>query len=136
MSDDPFESISTIQTRAYNEGFAEGEFSGKKTAFLQGLKMGQKVAFDVACEIGQYHGACAVYLKQNKEDSQNEKSLKLASQICDFVDKFDFVDCHNEKFPGSLALIRDKYTKFCSLTHTKNYFSKASTNTAASKLSF
>ncbi len=135
MFEDPFEKIATIQTQAYDEGFAEGEFTGKKTAFLQGLKTGQKVAFDIVCELGQYYGHCAIYLRQN-QDIENERNVKLASQICELLEKFDFVDCHNEKFPGSLALIRDKYTKFCSLTNTKNYFSKNSTNAATSKLSF
>ena len=32
---DPFDEISQLNTKAYNDGFAEGEISGKKTAFEQ-----------------------------------------------------------------------------------------------------
>ncbi len=133
---DPLDNVVSLQTNAYNEGFREGEHIGKKEAFLQGFKTGQKIAFNVANEMGQYHGACEMYSKQNSDSISNEKILKLATQICELIGKFDVTDCHNENFVGSLKLIRDKYNKFCSLTGTRNYFVQTATATAASKLSF
>jgi len=136
MFNDPLENVNGLQTNAYTQGFNEGELSGKKEAFLQGFKTGQKIAFSVANEIGQYHGACEIYSKQNSLTESNEKILKLAEQICDLINKFDVIDCHNENFLGSLKLIRDKFNKFCSLTGTRNYFVQTATANTASKLSF
>ena len=133
---DPLDNIARIQTTAYNDGFKEGEHSGKKEAYLHGFKTGQKIAFNVANEMGQYHGACEMYSKQNLESSSNEKILKLAVQICDLIGKFDVTDCHGENFVGILRLIRDTFNKFCSLTGTRNYFVQTATATTASQLSF
>lgn len=136
ITDDPFDSISDCQMKAYNEGFEEGVQNGKKAAFVQGFKVGQKMAFNIAKEMGQYQGSCEVYKLQNKHDDTNEKALKLASQICELIQKCDFVKCHEDSFTGNLTLIREKYTRFCSLTNIKNYFNQENANKDAVKLMF
>ena len=136
VSDDPFDIISDCQMKAYNEGFEEGVHSGKKAAFVQGFKVGQMQAFNIAKEMGQYQGSCEIYRLQNEIDSNNEKAIKLANQICDLIDKFDFVKCHEDSFIGNLTLIREKYTRFCSLTNIKNYFNQENASKQAAKLTF
>ena len=134
-SNDPFDGVADLQSQAYRNGLSEGELSGKQAACKQGFQMGQKIAFNVAGEMGQYAGACEMYRLQN-QPCLNEKGFKLASQICELVDKFDFSACHADSFTGNLTLIRDKYRQFCSLTNTKNYVHANQISSAANKLMF
>lgn len=134
--DDPFDEISNLNTSSYNEGYTEGVLSGKRGAIVQGFKMGIKTSFSIAQEIGNCYGACQLYKRQNATDqsSQSEKLVKLASQICELVEKFDLNDCHSETFSNNLNLIKDKFKQFCSLANIKNVCSKQ--ESSVSKLNF
>lgn len=135
-SDDPFDQISTLNSKAYDEGFAEGEISGKKDAYKKGFKVGQETSFNLANELGQYYGQCELYeiSHRNDEEPNTKKYTKIAAQVCELIDKFDLLDCHNDNFTSNLNHIRDKYKQFCSLTTSRSYFYKQTLTNV--KLSF
>ena len=134
---DPFDEIFRLNSKAYDDGFAEGEISGKKAAFEQGFQIGKNTSFSVLNELGQYSGQCEIYQLENKNELENAAkitSIKLATQICQLIDNFDISNCHSDQFATNLNHIRDKYKQFCSLTNTKNSFGSSSSN--LSKLNF
>ena len=136
---DPFDEISRLNTKAYKEGFSEGEISGKKTAFEQGFKIGQNASFSILSELGFYSGQCELYQIENKNELENISklnSLKLAAQICQLIDSFDMANCHSDQFASNLSHLRDKYKQFCSITNSKNNFSKQSGAASGFKLNF
>ena len=120
---DPFDEISQLNTKAYKDGLAEGEISGKKTAFEQGFKIGKNTSFSVLGELGYYSGQCEMYQIDNKNELENlskVNSIKLAGQICQLIESFDLANCHSEQFATNLNHIRDKYKQFCINTNNKN----------------
>ena len=125
--DDLFDGVSSAQNVKYEEGFAEGERNGKKTAFVNGMKIGQNSAFSLCYEMGHYLGACEFYLENGNPES-SDKGFKLAKQISEQICSFDLTDCHNESFILRLNLIRGKFKQFCSITNTANYFNKPCLN--------
>ena len=148
MDDDPFDSINDLNKNAYESGFKEGLLEGKRAAVRTGFQMGQKVAFNLLNEMGQYYSACELYQLENGAEAQapetgesgsaktgaNSKAFKLAGQICELVNKLNMLDCHHESFMPNVEHIRDKYKQFCSLTGAKNIFSKQ--HLTSVKLSF
>jgi hypothetical protein len=138
---DPFEAIANLNTKAYDAGYREGTISGKKEAIRTGFKIGKTTSFNIASELGHYYGLCDLYRKEHDttehEDSSSsshhtqvnsptndEKIVKLSSQICELIENFDLVKCHEDNFSTDLRHIRDKIKQFCSLTKYKNYFNK------------
>lgn len=123
MSDDPFEEISNLNSKAYSDGHAEGTVHGRRAAILEGMRIGKLTAFNIGSEIGQYLAVCETYAQENDSHIDNEKSkhVKLASQIVELIHKFDLIDCHSDKFASDLNQIRDKFKQFCSVTNLKNY---------------
>ena len=130
--DDIFDEVTNARSKAYEEGFVEGEKNGQKSAFLQGFKIGQNTAFNICNELGHYYGSCQVYAKQVSSNLEsNEKGLKLCNQLCEQISSFDYSDCHSSNFTIKLTLIRSKFKQFCSITNTKNYFNKSSLSTVS-----
>lgn len=122
MSDDPFEEISNLNSKAYSDGRLEGTVHGRRAAILEGMRIGKLTAFNIGSEIGQYLAVCENYAQETDSHSaDNEKHIKLASQIVELIHKFDLIDCHNDKFASDLNHIRDKFKQFCSVTNLKNY---------------
>ncbi|CAF0823354.1 unnamed protein product [Brachionus calyciflorus] len=119
MNDDPFNAISNLNSDSYNSGYKEGVLNGKKLALTQGFKIGIQTSFKIAKDIGNIYGICSLYKIQQAEQS-SEKIIKLAQQICDLIDKFDIVNCHDENFEINMNLIKDKFKQFCSLTSLKS----------------
>ena len=150
MEDDPFDAINDLNKNAYESGFKDGLVEGKRAAIRTGFQIGQKVVFNLLNEIGQYYSACELYRLENLAEppadaasntetpmlkpNANSKAYKLAGQICDIINKFDMLDCHTDSFMQNIEHIRDKYKQFCSLTSTKNIFSKQ--HLTSVKLSF
>jgi hypothetical protein len=137
--EDPFEAIANLNTKAYDAGYKEGAIAGKKEAIRTGFNIGKTTSFNIASELGHYYGLCDLYRKEHteREDSSSqhgqadsnspgsdERIIKLASQICELIEKFDLVNCHEDNFSSDLSHIRDKIKQFCSLTKYKNYFNK------------
>ena len=124
---DPFDEISRLGAKAYQEGYAEGEISGKKAAFTQGFQIGKSTTFNVLYELGNYYGQCQMYQVEHRDEPENAvkiNCIKLAAQICQLIDTYDFANCHSDQFALNLNHVRDKYKQFCSLTNSKNNFSK------------
>jgi hypothetical protein len=141
---DPFEAITSLNTKAYDAGYKEGTIAGKKEAIRTGFGIGKTTSFNIASELGHYYGLCDLYRKEHDEKTSNHETLdtssnaqaevgspntdervvKLASQICELIEKFDLVNCHEDSFSADLGHIRDKIKQFCSLTKYKNYFNK------------
>jgi hypothetical protein len=126
--DDPFESIVSINSKAYADGFDEGTMSGKRAAIVSGFKIGKQTALNIGGEVGQYQGVCEMFLIQHQRQSddtasplKSEKHVKLASQLLELIQNFDLIDCHNDSFAPTLTQIRDKFKQFCSITNSKNY---------------
>jgi len=122
--EDPFEGIANINKKAYDDGFAEGEISGKKEAIKQGFKTGQQIAFKVGVELGQYFGTCEMFIINNSDSTEQQRGIKLATQINEMISNFEMSDGHDPQFEANLNLIRDKYKQFCSLTHSKSPLSE------------
>ncbi len=125
-NDDPFDSISSMNSKAYSNGYTEGIIMGKRAALVEGFKIGKNTALNLGNEIGQYYSCCLLYKNKQHQLSNNVnqdeiKQIKLAAQIVEMIENFDLNDCHNEKFPIYLNQIRDKFKQFCSLTSVKNY---------------
>jgi len=118
--EDPFDGIANINKKAYDDGFIEGEISGKKEAIKQGFKTGQQIAFKVGLELGQYYGACEMFIINHSDSTEQQRSGKLAAQINEMISNFKMSNCHEPDFENNLNLIRDKYKQFCSLTHSKS----------------
>lgn len=118
--EDPFEGIANINKNAYDDGFAEGEISGKKEAIKQGFKTGQQIAFKVGVELGQYFGTCEMFIMNHSDSTEQQRGVKLATQINEMITTFEMSNCHDPQFEANLNLIRDKYKQFCSLTHSKS----------------
>jgi hypothetical protein len=125
--DDPFETIVSMNSKAYADGFEEGTMGGKRAAITSGFKIGRQTAMNIGSEIGQYYGVCEMFIIQfqsqnEKTDSpKNEKHVKLATQLLETIQSIDLIDCHNDSFAPKLNQMRDKFKQFCSLTNSKNY---------------
>ena len=134
MSDDPFEVLCNLDARAYESGFAEGTLHGKKEAIERGFKAGVNTAFKVAGELGYYRSLCQLVSDGHSNinptpvtasPSHSDKLAKLSAHICELIDAFNLVDCHNEQFSIQLANIRDKFKQFCSLANIKHPLHKS-----------
>ncbi|RMZ93808.1 DUF1715-domain-containing protein [Brachionus plicatilis] len=117
--DDPFEAISNLTSDCYNSGFKEGILNGKKIALTQGFKIGIQTSFKIPKDIGNIYATCSLH-KNQSTDQSNDKVSKLAIQICDLIDLFEYSNCHAESFESNINLIKDKFKQFCSLTSTKS----------------
>jgi hypothetical protein len=136
LNHDPFDEISRLNSKAYNDGFAEGEISGKKSSFEQGFQIGINTSFSILSELGHFSGQCEMYRLENLDELENlakTNSIKLAIQICQLIDNFDISNCHSDQFATNLNHIRDKYKQFCSLTNNKT---NLNTSSNSSKLNF
>lgn len=125
--DDPFEAISNLSSDNYKCGFDEGVLNGKKIALTHGFKIGIQTSFKIAKDIGNIYATCSLYKNQTIFDI-NDKKSKLAIQICNLIDCFDFINCQSDSFESNINLIKDKFKQFCSLTNTKNQHLKNSQN--------
>lgn len=148
-SEDPFEELANLNSKAYDEGFREGEIDGKKSAVTNGFKIGKAMAFGVAKDLGECQEICSLYLQNqlgNNESKQEasstnvtEKCSKLSKQILELIDRFDLEDCHSETFQSNYNFIKDKFKQFCSLANVKCYSTRNDINfkmAANPKLSF
>ena len=128
---DPFHAIVTMNSKAYDEGVEEGVKDGQKAAIRTGFQMGQKIAFNMCAELGQYSGCCRTWKLEN---SENERATKLATQIIELIEQLNVGACHRDGFMASVEHVRDKFKQFCSVTQQRNYYNKQSL--ASIKLSF
>lgn len=134
---DPLDEISTLNNQAYNEGYIEGEETGKRAAVLQGFQIGKQMSIGVSKELGQYYGAIIAFKINNPNQNDLEpKTAKLAEHICALIEEFDYSNCHSEQFNFKLSHIRDKFKQFCSVTNTKIYANQINFTPIASKFSF
>lgn len=129
---DPFEELSNLNTQAYDEGYQEGTIDGKKAAFESGFKIGKTMAFAVGKELGECYDMCKTFVltHQNTSSAQSsptiDKSLRLATQILELIEKFDFEGCHSDNFQTNINFIKDKFKQFCSLNNLRSYYSSNS----------
>lgn len=135
---DPLDEISNLNKIAYDEGYKEGEEKGKQAAVLNGFQIGKQMSFGITKELGQYYGTMLSYKINNGASviGSEQKSFKLAEQLCELIEEFDYTDCHGEQFNFKLSHIRDKYKQFCSLTNLKSYANQITFASTASKFSF
>jgi hypothetical protein len=96
---------------------------GKRQATLTGLKAGQNIAIQINSEFGYYFGICEAY-KKNKIQTNDQRVILLASQICDLVSQIDFGNSQNEQLVNELNRVRDKFKQFCSLTNLRNMLAR------------
>lgn len=134
---DPFEELSNLNTKAYDEGYNEGKLDGQNAAYKNGFKIGKTMAFAVGKELGECYEICRNYLDYQNASSpdptnssstptspnSNEKCIRLASQIVDLIEKFDLLACHNDNFQTSFSFIKDKFKQFCSLANLRSFCS-------------
>lgn len=138
---DPFEELSNLNTKAYDEGYREGTVDGQKTAFINGFKIGKTMAFAVGKELGECYEICRNYLDEHAaaatttiqqtttstdsgsspQTTSKDKSIRLANQIVELIDKFDYGACHADNFQTSFNFIKDKFKQFCSLTNVRSF---------------
>lgn len=129
---DPFEEIANLNSKAYDEGYNEGMLDGQKAAYTTGFKIGKSMAFAVGKELGECYEMCSNYLKQNSTETSsqssdsstnniNDKSTRLAAQIVQLIDKFDYGACHSEHFQTQFSFIKDKFKQFCSLANLRSF---------------
>jgi hypothetical protein len=119
-NEDPFKGIEHINKNAYDDGYSEGEISGKKEAIKQGFKTGQQIAFKVGVELGQYFGTCEMFLTNHSDLKEQQRGIKLAMQINEMISTFEMSNCQDSQFEANLNTIRNKYKQFCSLTHSRS----------------
>lgn len=130
--DDAFDELANLNQKSYEEGYEEGRKDGEKEAYESGYEMGKKMALAVGKELGEYYRLSRSFESSTNQhdtlESTPDKSGKLARQIIDLIDRFDFEDCHNEQFEAKFNTIRDKFKQLCSLTNTRSSFNSPKNN--------
>lgn len=96
---------------------------GKRQAKVTGLKAGQNIAIQINSEFGYYFGICEAY-NQKRIQTNDQRIISLASQICDLISKVDISNSQNEQLENELNRVRDKFKQFCSLTNVRNMLAR------------